>query len=210
MKRIMALTLTLSLIAGCATQGDQAKGEGTLLGAGIGAAVGAGIGALAGGGKGAAIGAGAGALLGALGGYSYASSVEKRHQELAGKENDLDARIAYAKGINEDTQKYNEDLSREVTELQQHADKVAAQVRAQEISQRELEQERASLQKKAAAAEKGLQVANQQLDELKRYRSQHSDAQHSAELDRQIQELETQVADLRANTSALASLGQRF
>ncbi|MEN8259357.1 MAG: YMGG-like glycine zipper-containing protein [Pseudomonadota bacterium] len=208
MKRIMALTLVIFLMAGCATQGQKAKGEGTLLGAGIGAAIGAGIGALIGGKKGAAIGAGAGAALGALGGYSYASSVEKRHRQLAGKENDLNARIAFAQGINQDTQQYNERLAQDVADLEQHVAMLEGKISRQQITQRELEKERASVRKKVIEAENQLLLASQQLDDLKQFRSGHP--QDSAVLDSEIEKLEAQVAQLRTNTTTLASLGQRF
>jgi len=100
MKKIVALAIVVTLLGGCATTDQQAKTEGTVAGAGIGALLGAGIGALAGGGKGAAIGAGVGALVGGVAGYSYANTVVKRRQVLQGKENDLDARISYAQGVN--------------------------------------------------------------------------------------------------------------
>lgn len=210
MRRIVAMIVLLFLLAGCGTTGQRAKGEGTLVGAGLGAAIGAGIGVLAGKKKGAAIGAGAGAAIGALGGYAYANRLDKRNQQLAGKEHDLDTRISIAREVNEDTQQLNAQLAQEVADLEQHATRLAQRVEAQQISQTELEQERATMRKKAEEAEKQVLMASRELDALKQFRAEHPQAQSSEVLDLEIQKLESQVAQLEANTNALASLGQRF
>src|SRR5262245_10268329 len=98
MKAQLALLVAILFVAGCATtQEDQAKTEGTAVGAALGALVGAGIGYAAGGTKGAVIGGVTGATLGGTGGYVYANQVANRHKALAGKENDLDARVAFAR-----------------------------------------------------------------------------------------------------------------
>ena len=44
MKRLIALAVVVLFVTSCATQGDQARTEGTLIGAGLGAAIGAGMG----------------------------------------------------------------------------------------------------------------------------------------------------------------------
>lgn len=98
MKKLLIVIVYMLLLSSCANQSQQAKTEGTAIGAGLGALAGAGIGFLAGGdAKSAAIGAGAGALLGGLGGYAYANDMDQYHQELQGKENNIDAQIEIAK-----------------------------------------------------------------------------------------------------------------
>ena len=67
MKKLVCLTVMLTMLAACATDpySGESKVSKTAWGAGIGTAIGAGIGALAGGEKGALIGAGIGAAAGA-------------------------------------------------------------------------------------------------------------------------------------------------
>ena len=201
MKQFIILAVTVFFIAGCATKGQQARTEGTAGGAAIGAGVGALAGALIGGKKGAAIGAGAGALIGGAAGYSYADRIAKRHKELEGKENDLDAHIEYARGVNQDTEECNQRLENEIGAL-------VAKVNQQQITQQELEKERQALNQKVQVANDQLALAEKELHELKRFQSQQP--QTSDELDTEIADLEQNLAQLRKNTSELASLSQRI
>lgn len=204
MKRFMILAVTVFFIAGCATKGRQARTEGTAGGAVIGAGVGALAGALIGGKKGAAIGAGAGALIGGAAGYSYADNIAKRRQELAGKENDLDARINYARGVNQDTKEYNQRLEKEIKEMEA----LVAKVDQQQITQQKLEKKRQVLSQDVQVANDHLASAEKELQDLKNFQSQQP--QTSDELDAEIADIEQNLAQLRENTSELASLSQRI
>jgi uncharacterized protein YnzC (UPF0291/DUF896 family) len=209
MKRLIALTVVGLFLTSCATQSDQARTEGTLAGAGIGAVVGAGVGYLIGGsGTAAGIGAAIGALSGGVGGYVYADRIAKRHEELAGKENDLDARVAFARGVNEDTLEYNARLKKEVNELEPRINELAAKKKKQEITQRELEREKQALATKVKDASKQLTVGQDQLQDLKKFRSEQKNT--SKDLDEEIRTLEQSLAQMKSNTSALASLNQRI
>ena len=209
MKGLIALTVVAVFVASCATQSDQARTEGTLAGAGIGAVVGGGLGYLIGGSAtSAGVGAAIGALAGGVGGYAYADRIAKRHEELAGKENDLDARIAFAQGVNEDTQEYNARLKKEVNELEPRITDLAAKKKKQEITQGELEKEKQALTAKVKDANKQLTVGQDQLQDLKTFRSEQKKT--SKELDKEIKALEQSLAQMKSNTSALASLNQRI
>ena len=64
MKRLLALAVVVLFVTSCATQGDQARTEGTLIGTGLGAAIGAGMGyAIGRSGTAAGIGAAIGGLV---------------------------------------------------------------------------------------------------------------------------------------------------
>jgi hypothetical protein len=209
MKRLVMLAFVALFIASCATQSDQARTEGTLIGAGVGAAIGAGLGyAIGGSGKSAGIGAAIGALAGGAGGYVYADHIAKRHEELAGKENDLDARIAFARGVNEDTEDYNKRLKKEVDELEPRITEVAAKKKKQEITQSELKNEKQALATKIKDANTQLAVGQDQLRDLKKFRTEQKET--SKELDEEIATLEKSLAQMKSNTSALASLNQRI
>ena len=209
MKRLIALTVVGLFLTSCATQSDQARTEGTLAGAGIGAVVGAGVGYLIGGsGTAAGIGAAIGALSGGVGGYVYADRIAKRHEELAGKENDLDARVAFARGVNDDTLEYNARLKKEVNELEPKITELAAKKKNQEITQRELEKEKQALATRVKDANKQVVVGQDQLADLKKFRSEQKKT--SKELDEEIKTLEQSLAQMKSNTSALASLNLRI
>ncbi|MGH8588909.1 MAG: YMGG-like glycine zipper-containing protein [Gammaproteobacteria bacterium] len=208
MKQVLTAMLIAFLVAGCATPGQQATTEGTAGGAGIGALIGAAVGAAVGGGEGAAIGAGAGALLGGVAGYSYAQNVQSRRNALAGRENDLDAQLRFAEGVNQDTQEANRRLAQEIRNSEDKVNALAARTQQHQATQRELESQRQELSKKVKAAEDQHALAAQQLDDLKQFRSRHP--QDSPELDAQIAKLETTLQEVKTNTTKLASLSQRI
>ena len=208
-KRFCALAIVVVLLTSCATQGDTARTEGTLAGAGVGAAVGAGLGYLiSGNATGAGIGAAVGAAVGGGAGYAYADSIAKRHEALAGREKDLDARIAFAQGVNEDTQKYNLRLKNEIAERDQRITRYQSMTQGQEVAQRELAKEKQALSTRVNDANKQLAVAQEELQNLKKFRAEQ--AKSSRALDDQIKILEANLAEMRANTTALASMNARI
>ena len=208
-KGLCALAILIVFLASCATQGDTARAEGTAAGAVIGGAVGAGLGYLVGrNAASAGIGAAVGAAIGGAGGYVYADNVAKRHEALAGKERDLDARIAFARGINEDTQQYNIRLAREVTEREQRIARLQTATQNQETAQRELAKEKQALGARVTDANKQLAVAQDELANLKKFRAEQ--ASSSKALDDQIRLLEANLAEMKSNTTALASMNARI
>ena len=207
-KGVLALVLVALLLTSCATQGDQARTEGTLIGAGAGAAVGAGLGYLIGGGRGAAIGAGVGAAVGGASGYVYADRVARRHEALRGRENDLDARIQFAQGVNADTRQYNERLRREVADVERKVADLEARKRAQQVTQQELTDTRQALNTRVNDARRQLQIAEGELQDLRNFKARQGSA--SPALDREIAMLETTLNDVRAQTSDLASKSARI
>ena len=209
MKRFITIAVVVLFFSSCATQSEQAKTEGTLAGAGIGAVVGAGLGYLIGrDAASAGIGAAIGALAGGVGGYVYADRIAKRHEELAGKENDLDARVTFARGVNEDTQEYNARLQKEVNELEPKITELAAKKKNQEVTQRELEKQKQLLATRVNDANKQLALGQDELQDLKKFRSEQKKS--SKELDQEIKTLEQSLAQMKSSTSALASLNQRI
>jgi uncharacterized protein YcfJ len=209
MKRLITLAFILLFLTSCATQREQARTEGTLAGAGLGAIVGGGVGYLIGGSAtSAGIGAALGALVGGTGGYVYADRIAKRQEELAGKEDNLDARIAFARGVNDDTQDYNRKLASDVKTLSSDVDKLAAQNKKQQAQNQQLLAKKEQLEEKVKDANAQLTVADTQLTDLKSFRS--SQPRPSKDLDAEIKKLETSLAQLKSNTSALAALNQRI
>jgi len=154
------------------------------------------------------IGASIGAAIGGAVGYSYADNVTKRRQALEGKENDLDARINFARSVNEDTQGYNAKLENEINALEPKIDKLAARIKQNTIKTNDLKNEKEKLSKEVAQAENNLKLAETDLQGLKTFNA--GQQKKSDELDGEIVKLEASVAKLRQNTTILASLSQRI
>src|SRR5215470_6631164 len=175
MKRLIAVAVVVLLVAGCATQDQQAQTEGTAIGALGGALLGAAIGGLASGNaRGAAIGAGIGALTGGVAGFVYAHAIVKRREELAGKENDLDAQIKFARGVNQDTEEYNRKLASDVKAYKSEVDRLVEQTKKQKTQNDELIAKTEELDKKLETAKDGLASADEQLQELRSFKSQQT------------------------------------
>ncbi len=202
---------TLSLasllwVAGCATQQSMPEQQQAAVECGVGGvAAGYLICKLAGGSDAAclAVGAGVGAL-GAAACYSYADNLKKRQQELAGRENDLNARIRYVKGLNEDGEKLNADLRQRVTVATQRVDdltKQGARASAQ------LAKERARIDDELKVARQDVALQKQALDEVRVYQRKRSTP--SKELDAEIARQERLLADTQRQVDELASVRQR-
>jgi len=200
MKKIAALSVIVCFASACA---NNPEGQSAIEGGGIGAGVGI-VGCAIAKCKGeqyaaaAAIGAGVGAAIG----YSLAKDINKRKQELAGKENDLDARIRYVRGLNADTAKFNGDLKKQVAGLQQQIDQGS-------LSGQQLVKRRQQLDQQIADANTQLKAADAELADMKRFRAQKS-TPNSAALDSEIARLEGVLAEAHTNTTALASMRQRI
>jgi chromosome segregation ATPase len=171
------------------------------------------VGALAGyliGGSGTAalIGAGAGALIGAAAGYSYANKIVQRQKELTGRENDLDARIKFTRGVNQDTEEYNRKLEDEIKAEEQQIASLSADVSDQQKTQQRREALKQQLVAKVDDANKQLSVAKAQLADISTFRAQHP--QPSQDLDVEIKKLELTVSQLETRTNTLAAMSQRL
>lgn len=207
MKKLIAVALMIAM-TGCATESQQAKTESTVTGTAIGAIAGGIIGGLLGGKRGAVIGAATGGVIGGVAGYSYGDKIAQRHQELEGKENDLNARINFARGVNQDTEEYNQKLRQEIASTKQGVDALAAQIKRQQVTQQQLYTAREQLNAKVNNAQQQLTVAQTELHNLQVFKSKQP--QQSAELNTEISRLQTNLAQLKSNTNTLAALSQRI
>lgn len=211
MKLLKILILVFWIFSGCATMNTEqrARTEGTAGGAAIGAVLGGLLGlAIGGDSEDALIGAGVGALVGSAAGYSYADNVARRRSELAGKEEDLDARIRFARDINEDTKAYNTLLAEEIEGLKPRIDSLVTKIAKNQVSQQELVNEKEALDRQVVAAGTQAELAEEQLVELAEFRARQP--QGSEELDAEIEILENSLSQLKSNTRELAMLSQRL
>jgi len=148
----------------------------------------------------------AGVVLGAGGAaicYTYASNLDKRKQQLAGQENNLDARIKYVRGLNEDSQQLNAELSKQVAATAQSTDALVAQIQQRKVSNERLAQEREARDNEVKAASAQVAKGNEALREVKAYRAQNKPA--STELDASIARQEQLLAEAQRQVDLLAA-----
>ncbi len=218
MKKLIApLLLSTVVVTGCATTGGSLSRPAT---AGLecgGAAAAAALLAceLAGGSNAVCAAATGGAL--ALGGgtcYAFASHYEKRREALAGKENDLNARLKYVKGLNEDSEKLNKQLNTRLAEVSRRTDEISAEVAQGTITQQQLANEREKLQKEEQAARDQVELQKTALEDMKRFQAQQSkvgqDDPRIAELDAEIAKQERLLKEAQGATTAFAAKAGRI
>jgi hypothetical protein len=214
--KLIAVML-LALVTGCSTLGGtggtgRSSGMAALECGAVGAGLATAICIAAGGSAAACAGAAAGG--GALGAgicYTYAQKYEKRRQELAGKENDLDARLKYVRGLNEDSEKLNQDLNARVEQVSKRADKIVTQMREGTISQQQLVKEREELLKEENVAKDQVALEKSALEDMKQFQARQAQTgNESAELDAEIRKQERLLAETQNATRALAAQRQRI
>lgn len=202
--KLMLASLTL-LSAGCATQQQTAGLE-----CGIGGAAGGYLVCkLAGGSDAACAGAaGAGGLLGGALCFSLSATLEKHRKELAGHENELDARLRYLKAVNADSTRYNEAMRNDIVKITQHTDTVVQRMQQKTIDQQTLAKERADLDVKLKHANDSLAAQQNAVSYMSSLQ-----ASHRLRNPKLAQELQLQLALLdqtKQQTAALASQRQRI
>ncbi len=188
-----------AITTGCAnmSQSQKATAQGGLAGGAVGAL----IAKLSGGDeKDIARAAVVGAAIGALVAYNLASRLEEERKALEGKENNLDARIAYARTVNTQTKKYNDDLTADIDKIEESVQKGMAKKADLTRMQNKLNEDIASV--------------NTTLKELEEYRVTLISKNHPKakvhELDAQIQELQAHLQSIEKNALKFAQLKKRI
>jgi SMC interacting uncharacterized protein involved in chromosome segregation len=95
-----------------------------------------------------------------------------------------------------------------VTTFKSDIDRLVAQNKKEQVQNEELLAKKQQLNEKVKTAQSDLASAEEQLQELKSFRSRQTNP--SKELDTEIKKLETSLAQLKSNTSSLAALNQRI
>lgn len=200
MNRAIATILIACLLLTTACSGmskeQKSAGEGAAIGAAIGALFGQVLGEDT---ESTLTGAAIGAVIGGAIGYSLASNLNKEKVKLKGHENDLDARIAYAQAVNDETHTYNQKLTADL-------EKIEAEVNAGRIKKSQM----AKIKDKIMDDKARL---NSELAELQAFRhnlpAKNTPKSKVSLLDQQIETLEVQLAGLETNIDKLASITQR-
>jgi hypothetical protein len=205
MKRRIAAALLASLLAACSTPEQQSALEC----GGVTAAVAFAACKLAHGNTAtcAAIGAGGGALGGAAC-YGLAKHLDDRRKELAGRENDLDARLQYVRGVNQDSEQYNAQLRKSVSDVTAQTDNTVQQIKQGALTADQIASARQALDKQIADAYTQLSAQKLALQDMKQFQARQP--KPSPDLDAEIQKEQSILAATQRDTQALASQRQRI
>ncbi len=219
MKKGFALLVVLALLVpgftGCVTtDSGRTKAEGTAVGAGAGAAVGALVGYMVGGGKGAAIGAAIGAGTGAVAGFAYGTHVASEKEKYATQEDWLDDCIVSLDKTNKETKAYNEQLAKNIEELDRETARLAAAYQNKSVEKTALRAEKEKIDARLAEAQEKLKRAKWELENqekvLAEAQKDKGQGGQVTKLDTEIANLKKQIASLEGHTEELASLSSRM
>jgi DNA repair exonuclease SbcCD ATPase subunit len=133
---------------------------------------------------------------------NYQNQLCEERKKLKGHEKDLDARLVYAKNVNEKTKEYNQHIKTEVADIEEQIDKAQGDKDKLEKLNKQL----TNLNEKIETDKVELVT---HLDELQDYRKTISVKKESKEkvdeLDAQIEELETELAMMDKEMERMAS-----
>ncbi|WP_291323634.1 glycine zipper domain-containing protein [Desulfonatronospira sp.] len=206
---ILLLVLMAVILSGCATGSDQrlTKAEG----AAVGAAVGGLAGYLIGDGRGALIGAAAGAGLG----YLVGREVAKRKAEYATQEEFLEAEAARTADYNETMRAYNAKSRQELAALEEEVESLRQ-------AYEEGVEEKDTLLARQAEVQKRIQENEELEEELKgelaiqeaiieeESQTLPEDDPRIAALEKEVQELQANIAALNEGSAQLARIDERL
>jgi hypothetical protein len=150
--------------------------------------------------------AGAGAV-GAVACYTYANRLEKRRQELAGKEQNLDAQLAYVRGLNEDGQQLNKELRGRVEVATKRVNDLQVQIAKGGVKADVLAKERKQLDEEVKEAGKQVALQGDALNEAKSFQAKRT--QKSPDLDLELAKQEQLLAEARRQLAALTQQRER-
>lgn len=198
------LSFAVFAAAGCATQSQTAGAECAAVGVGVGYGLCKAFGRSD---RECAAFAVVGGAVGGIGCYSYASNLEKRRNSLAGKEDNLDARIAYVRGLNEDGEKLNAALREKVDVASKRQHQLLAQINQGKTTSAQLAKERQQIGADLDSARQQALLQQNAFDEAKRYRAKLT--RPSPVLDSELARQQQVVAQTQGYVDTLARLNER-
>jgi hypothetical protein len=151
----------------------------------------------------AAIGGGAGGALC----YGYAADLQKRRQQLAGRENDLDAQLQYVRGLNDDGQRLNARLRERIDTATRRAQELSAQVGRGRPPAAELARERQRLDGEIKEASQQIELQKGALQEVRTLQTRRR--AESPALDTEIAKQDRLLAEARQHLATMTSLRER-
>jgi uncharacterized membrane protein len=220
--KILSVVLVIAL-AGCSTDQQRTKTEGTAIGGGVGAVVGGLLGAALGAATGnsdrmaeyIASGAVAGAVIGGMAGYNWGKNVARKKEQYVKTEDYLNACIGDAHACALAAERENSLLRRQVTQLNQRSRQLQSDYRQRRAARETLiatansiNQRRQTVQQEIQHTGQQINIANQEL--LAARAGNGASAGKTAEMNAEIQSLTTQKAELQAHNQQLADISSRL
>ncbi|MDR3403379.1 MAG: hypothetical protein P4L99_12850 [Chthoniobacter sp.] len=206
-------TILVGSLAACTNiknDSDRTRTEGAATGAVAGAAVGAGAAAALKGNPGAIAGAAAGgAVVGGVAGAAYGDSVAKKKEGYANKESALDSEIT---GIHQQVamrKQYNEKLRGIVTSKEQQLATILASDRSAGPTVQEFDL-RTSINTKLTEIDHEARSWQDTIDAHKAVMQKATEDPHSADLQKEIDQLSEQRAELLRQRAKLAGLPDKL
>jgi len=206
-------TVLIASLAACTNiknDSDRTRTEGALTGAAAGAAVGAGAGALL---KktpgGAAAGAAAGALVGGVAGAAYGNAVANKKEGYAAKESALDSEITGIQHQIAVRREYNDKLRALVSDKQKQLTTVLASDRSAGPTVVEFDL-RTSILTKLEEIDRESKSWQETIDAHKAVLKKSADDPHNADLQKAVDDLTEQRAELLRQRADLAGINDKL
>lgn len=147
-------------------------------------------------------------VAGATACYNYANDIRERRAELVGKEDQLDAQIAYLRTVNADTEMLNTEMSSRLDEATARADTAVQSLAQGEMTKSELDQLRSILDGEVSYAQQQLVAASRELQAANLYRARQQSP--AGALDSEIAKLQALLDETQRQTKALVEQRQRL
>jgi hypothetical protein len=209
----LGTTILIGSVAACTNiknDSDRTRTEGAVTGAALGAAAGAGTAAALKGKPGAiAGGAAAGAVVGGVAGEAYGNSVAQKKEGYAAKESALDSQIS---GVHQQVavrREYNEKLRGLVTAKEQQLTTILASDRSAGPTVQEFDL-RTSINSKLNEIDRESRSWQDTIDAHKAVMKKATDDPHGADLQKEIDQLSEQRAELLRQRAKLAALPDKL
>jgi uncharacterized protein YcfJ len=213
---LVIVTLSLSGLTSCATTKNdrgRTQAEGAGAGAVAGALIGGIIGAATGDSKSAIVGAAIGAVAGGAAGYAYGTHIANEKEKYAHEEDWLNACIASAEKVNQETMKYNAKLGKDIKTLEAETVQLKAAYLEKKDKKLTMDKEKKKIEIKLAEARETLKRAKFELENqekvLAETKAKRNDV-YAKKFETKIEELNGYIAELETQTEALASMSQRM
>jgi len=217
--RGISLLLCFAL-AGCATDSQRTKTQGTVIGAAGGAVLLGGLGALAGALSGnrdniakyAIAGAVAGAALGGVAGYKWGERVVIKKEQYKNSEDYLTANIRQASRVSAAAEQENKALSGDIAQLNERLQELSAQAAAGNHNAEFRAKLVTFVNQRHTDVAKKIQITKTEISDRQQALSdaQNANPQQVAQLKAQIDSLNSEREKLQASNHQLAAIGTRI
>lgn len=210
---LIFLSFFLLQLSGCGgKQGDSSRtrSEGAGVGAAGGAVLGALLGQVIGGDTGATLlGAAIGAAAGGAAGYAYGDHVAGQKEKYASEEDWLNASIYEAQVANDKIADFNQQLKKDIKELQKEADQVKKQYTIVSVQKGEMLVTKKNIDTRLESAKDTLAVAQEEMNaqtHVLEEARKSGQSDFANDINSEIEQLKAHITKLENNIEELASM----